>query len=155
MPSRFARVVVSVRRLVPAWAVAGWLLVALIAAAGSGASAVAQEAKGSVSNGPSDGGPATPTVETARGPELKAGDEKRLHALAGLLALVGIMIAGLALVVWIMLWARRLRRLNRRSTPAHTALNEFWMLQKKTLASRGETPPGDAGDKSGPASLER
>lgn len=61
----------------------------------------------------------------------KPPDEKRLRrsALAGLFALAGIALAGAALVVLVMVWARRLRRLNRDAVGATRLEDEFWFLR--------------------------
>jgi hypothetical protein len=60
----------------------------------------------------------------------RALDESRLRSvLAGLAALVGIAVVGLALIAGIVVWAARLRRLNRLPPVTKTAANEFWFLR--------------------------
>lgn len=57
-------------------------------------------------------------------------EEKQRKAMAGLLALCGILIGGLIFVVIVMIWGARLRRLARRELPAQTTLqNEHWFLK--------------------------
>lgn len=56
--------------------------------------------------------------------------DKQKRAMAGLLALCGILIGGLMFVVLVMVWGARLRRLARRELPAQTTLqNELWFLK--------------------------
>lgn len=65
---------------------------------------------------------------------------RRREALAGLAALVGIVLVGLALIAWIMAWAARLRRWNR-PPPATTAWKqEFWFL-KPPKPPVSDSPP--------------
>lgn len=57
-------------------------------------------------------------------------EEKQRRAMAGLLALCGILIGGLMFVVLVMVWGARLRRLARRELPAQKTLqNELWFLK--------------------------
>ncbi len=62
--------------------------------------------------------------------------ERQFAASAGLLAVVGIAISGVALIAGIVLWAGYLRRRNRRPLPNADARHEFWFLRTR----RGETP---------------
>lgn len=56
--------------------------------------------------------------------------ERRKKALAGLAALCGIAITGVAAIAVTIVWARRLRRLARDPGPAQkTAGNDFWFLK--------------------------
>ena len=56
--------------------------------------------------------------------------EKQRRAMAGLLALCGIVIGGLMFLVLVMVWGARLRRLARRELPAQKTLqNELWFLK--------------------------
>lgn len=57
-------------------------------------------------------------------------NERHVKAYLGLFALVGIIIAGLALAALIILWAGRLRRQIRRPLPACDApVRDFWFLK--------------------------
>ncbi len=56
--------------------------------------------------------------------------EKQRRAMAGLLALCGIVIGGLVFLIMVMAWGARLRRLARRELPAQKTLqNELWFLR--------------------------
>jgi len=56
--------------------------------------------------------------------------EKQIKAFSGLMALAGIVIAGLALIALIVLWAGRLRRQLRRPLPETDAgSRDFWFLK--------------------------
>lgn len=65
--------------------------------------------------------------------------DKRRRALAGLAAVAGIAIVGVALVTLTILWARRLRRINRHPLPPTCVKNEYWFLQppKPPVSEKG------------------
>lgn len=102
----------------------------------------------------------TRSAETlvAEAPQPAAADnqdeEKQRKAMAGLLALCGILIGGLMFVVIVMIWGARLRRLARRELPPQTTLqNEHWFLKppKGCRQSRIESqqPDSSEGNNSG------
>ncbi len=68
--------------------------------------------------------------------------EKQIKAYSGLAALVGIVIAGLSLAAFIILWAGRLRRQIRRSLPGTEApVRDFWFLKPpKPLVTDSKLP---------------
>lgn len=55
--------------------------------------------------------------------------EQRRRAYAGLLALLGIVVAGAAVVGLVILWAGRLRRVNRAPLPGAELKDELWFLR--------------------------
>jgi hypothetical protein len=65
--------------------------------------------------------------------------EKERRVLAGMAAIAGIVIAGVALITLIILWAGRLRRLSRQPLPSSNVRNEFWFLRppKPPVSERG------------------
>lgn len=80
--------------------------------------------------------------------------EKRTRAYAGLMALVGIVVTGLAVVAVVMLWARRLRRINRMAPTRTVVKDELWFLQPSRPGNqlpnrnppRESPPPSTASD---------
>jgi|GEM_PF-4243135 len=55
---------------------------------------------------------------------------KQKRAMAGLLALCGILVGGLGFVVLVMFWGAQLRRMARRELPAQKTLqNDLWFLK--------------------------
>jgi hypothetical protein len=67
--------------------------------------------------------------------------ERRKKALAGLAALCGIAITGIAAIAATIVWARRLRRLARDPGPAQTtAGNDFWFLKPPKQAVAKDRP---------------
>ena len=68
--------------------------------------------------------------------------ERQLKAQMGLAALVGIVIAGLALAALIVLWAQRLRRQFRRSLPdSDIPHRDFWFLKPpKPIVTKSSLP---------------
>jgi len=73
--------------------------------------------------------------------------ERRTNAYIGLLALVGIVILGMATAAVIILWAGRIRRINR-DPPSRTVVkNELWFLQPSRPGNKlpNRNPPHDAG----------
>jgi len=57
-------------------------------------------------------------------------NERQIKVLSGLAALCGILIAGLSLIVFILIWAARLRRQLRRPLPeADPPGRDFWFLK--------------------------
>lgn len=76
--------------------------------------------------------PTPPAAVENPAPATKDDDEteKQRKAMAGLLALCGILIGGLMFVVVVMIWGARLRRMARRELPPQTTLqNEHWFLK--------------------------
>ena len=75
--------------------------------------------------------PAAASPDAAHAPAADSRDEeKQRKAMAGLLALCGILIGGLMFVVLVMIWGARLRRLARRELPAQKTLqNDLWFLK--------------------------
>lgn len=69
---------------------------------------------------------------------------RRREALAGVAALVGIVLVGLALIVWIMAWAARLRRWNRPPQATTAWKQEFWFL-KPPKPPVSDSPPDARG----------
>jgi hypothetical protein len=72
-------------------------------------------------------------------PDVPDEREKRRTALAGLAAVAGIAIIGVALGALIILWAGRLRRINREPLPRTCAQNEYWFLKppKPPVSEKG------------------
>lgn len=68
--------------------------------------------------------------------------EKQIKAYSGLAALAGIVIAGLSLAAFIILWAGRLRRQIRRPLPGTEApVRDFWFLKPpKPLVTDSKLP---------------
>lgn len=63
--------------------------------------------------------------------------KRRLKATAGLMAVAGIAIVGIAFAAVIIIWARRLRRLAREPIPTTGRQDPFWFLRpEKTLSPR-------------------
>lgn len=71
-----------------------------------------------------------------------AEQEKRRRAYAGLMALVGIALAGVLLALGTVVWGRRLRRLNRKPLPSAELKQDLWFLRPEKPAV-GETLRGD------------
>ncbi len=93
-----------------------------------------------------------PDDEPATVPGPNRPTERQKKAYSGLAALVGIVIAGLALAALIILWAGRLRRQLRRPLPnADAPGRDFWFLKppKPTVARsslpESRQPPHDQG----------
>ncbi|HUQ71137.1 MAG TPA: hypothetical protein VM165_16540 [Planctomycetaceae bacterium] len=81
----------------------------------------------------------TPAVTEPVPPEkLAENPEKRLRAMAGLAALAGIAIVGVALLALIIIWGRRLRRINRQDLPEAPLKDELWFLKPP------KTPPAES-----------
>jgi hypothetical protein len=70
--------------------------------------------------------------------------EKRRSAMAGLAALAGIAIVGIGLVALTILWAGRLRRLNRQPLPEAPLKNDLWFLKPPKSPPGSSLPPGDS-----------
>ncbi len=92
----------------------------------------------------------TPAVERARADEPHPADaaeqrEKERHVLAGMAAITGIVIVGVALIALIVLWGGRLRRMNREPLPSTNVQNEFWFLRppKPPVSDRGPDAPSE------------
>jgi hypothetical protein len=61
-------------------------------------------------------------------------DEKQRRAMAGLMALCGILVGGLGFVALVMIWGARLRRMARRELPPQKTLqNDLWFLKPPKL----------------------
>lgn len=76
--------------------------------------------------------------------------ERRFTAYVGLMALVGIVVVGLAIVALVILWAGRLRRINR-ALPARTVVkDELWFLQPARPGNDlpNRNPPAESVDES-------
>ena len=81
-------------------------------------------------------------------------DEKKRKASIALLAVGGIAILGVGSIAATMIWARRLRRLARKSgPPQRTAGNDFWFLKppkaldsKSQIENQHRSPQGDRRD---------
>jgi len=91
-----------------------------------------------------------PDDETNSAPIPNRPTDRQKKAYSGLAALVGIIIAGLALAALIILWAGRLRRQLRRPLPdANAPTRDFWFLKppKPTVSSSSlpdsHIPPHD------------
>lgn len=69
--------------------------------------------------------------------------EQRRRAYAGLLALLGIVVAGAAVVGLIILWAGRLRRANRAPLPGAELKDELWFLRPPRNESDISRSPAD------------
>ncbi len=67
---------------------------------------------------------------------------KRRRAYAGLMALVGIALAGVLLALGTVVWGRRLRRLNRKPLPSAELKQDLWFLRPEKPAV-GETLRAD------------
>jgi hypothetical protein len=64
--------------------------------------------------------------------------EKRRQAMAGLMAVSGILITGVMFLAVVVIWGARLRRLARRELPTQTTLqNDLWFL-KPPKSSTGD-----------------
>ncbi len=100
-----------------------------------------------------DDGPVAAEPAAQAVPERPAGDaaavaearERRRKAYAGLLALLGIAIAGVGLAAMVLLWGARLRRVNRQPLPAADLKDELWFLRagKGALDAGERTKPDD------------
>jgi len=72
--------------------------------------------------------------------------EKRRRAMAGLMAVSGILILGVMFLAVVLIWGARLRRLARRELPAQTTLqNDLWFLKPpKPAAGEGDSETPEA-----------
>ncbi len=72
--------------------------------------------------------------------------EKRRRAMAGLMAVSGILIVGVMFLAVVVIWGARLRRLARRDLPAQTTLqNDLWFLKPpKPAAGEGDSETPEA-----------
>ena len=67
--------------------------------------------------------------------------EKRRKAMAGLMALAGILIGGVMFLAVVIIWGARLRRMARRQLPPQTTLqNDLWFLKPSKSAPADENP---------------
>ena len=75
-------------------------------------------------------------------PRPKRDTEKQIKAYSGLIALMGIVIAGVGLVSLVVIWAGRLRRQIRKPLPdAEVSLRDFWFLKPpKPTVTRSSLP---------------
>jgi 4-amino-4-deoxy-L-arabinose transferase-like glycosyltransferase len=80
-----------------------------------------------------------PTIQQAMKTEANR-KQLRAKAWAGLAALAGIVISGVMLILLVLIWARRLKRLNRRPLPPQHRLPEYWFVNKTPPV----TPPQPA-----------
>ncbi|WP_157605088.1 hypothetical protein [Schlesneria paludicola] len=84
--------------------------------------------------------PSVPVLEEST-PDPARTAERRKKALAGLAALCGIAITGVAAIAATIVWARRLRRLARDPGPAQTtAGNDFWFLKPPKQVVAKDSP---------------
>ena len=87
--------------------------------------------------------PANPVVETQPTDEATAQAQReqgRKRAYAGLMAVVGIAIAGVALLAVTILWGGRLRRENRKPLPTAELKDELWFLRTKSGRTAADEP---------------
>lgn len=72
--------------------------------------------------------------------------ERQQRAMAGLAAVAGIAIIGIALGTLIILWAGRLRRITREPLPSSQLQNEFWFLKPPKPPVSEEGPERSSND---------
>lgn len=94
-------------------------------------------AAGRAADEPLDAGPADATAVENVAPDDEV-DERRQKALIGLAGVAAIAIIGVTLGAVIILWAGRLRRLNRKPLPDASLKDELWFLKPP------KTTPGDS-----------
>lgn len=92
--------------------------------------------------------PAPPTEEPADN-SIEDGRARR-RAMAGLAAVAGIAIVGISLMALIIIWGRRLRRLNRQPLPASPLKDELWFLKPSSTAVDSRIPGDDSASDASP-----
>jgi hypothetical protein len=86
-----------------------------------------------------------PSGERPQEPDRNA---KRRAASIGLLGLVGIVLTGVGLMVLVVLWGHRLRRITRSSSPHPTRGDELWYLRPDKQKPAESSNPPDENDSS-------
>lgn len=98
--------------------------------------------------------PATQSVDTAGATKAEAADKvddreaKERAVSAGILVLLGITIAGMGMVLLVMIWGRRVRRISLRSSGKTAPADPFWYLRAKPRQPDG--PSGRTGERPEP-----
>ena len=73
---------------------------------------------------------------------------KRASATAGILALFGVALAGIAMLAFVIIWGRRLRRISHQPYPEVRRTDDLWFLkpEKKSQSADKEPATGDDAD---------
>lgn len=79
-------------------------------------------------------------ADAAPRPGLQRGTEAAQSLTAGVLMLAGILLAGFGLLLFVVLWGHRTRRVVREPLPPTSPVDELWFLKRSPPASRDEPP---------------